>query len=279
MTVRRPSSESKAPRPCDLAAPVHQSVGRRVTGTRRAQYPPHAVYHVPRALSHSAWPLTPVSPEQSAWYAPCPVHTIHKAPRGSCAVRGRGDVALEEATRHRAHGPMCAQWGQAIAWGRGGGRLGCWPAPTDRPTSDITTIFLGKHTQSIKGAANWRPISGTQTFVWPLTHPPPGGRGVPRRATARAADGVCQGIHSNRAQTARLHRTTFLPLLLFGRWTVCVCVCGCIGMPSSRAQRAFEGWQRAQRTVPTDRLRQTGGCGQLGFTRPLLTPLVTPAQD
>ena len=56
--------------------------------------------------------------------------------------------------------------------GRGGG---AWPAPADPP--HIRIIFQQKM-KFINGAGNLRPILGTQTFVWPLTHPhnpPPSG--------------------------------------------------------------------------------------------------------
>ena len=46
--------------------------------------------------------------------------------------------------------------------------LGFWPIP---PTHNIRKIFLGGEMKFITRAGKW--ISGTQTVLWPQTHPPP----------------------------------------------------------------------------------------------------------
>ena len=47
---------------------------------------------------------------------------------------------------------------------------GFWLTP--HPPTHIRKFFLGKKMKFIKGARTWRSILGTQTFFWPLTHPP-----------------------------------------------------------------------------------------------------------
>ena len=54
----------------------------------------------------------------------------------------------------------------------GGGQIrppGFW---LTHPPTHIRKFFLRKKMKFIKGARTWRSILGTQTFFWPLTHPP-----------------------------------------------------------------------------------------------------------
>ena len=55
--------------------------------------------------------------------------------------------------------------GEGVVWGPG------QPRPTHRPTH-IRKFFLRQKMKFIKGAGNLKPILGTETFFWPLTHPP-----------------------------------------------------------------------------------------------------------
>ena len=56
----------------------------------------------------------------------------------------------------------------------GGGQIGPPGFWLTHPPTHIRKFFLRKKMKFIKGARTWRSISGTQTFFWPLTPPPPG---------------------------------------------------------------------------------------------------------
>ena len=56
--------------------------------------------------------------------------------------------------------------------GGGGGQIGPPGFWLTHPPTHIRKFFLRKKMKFIKGARTWRSILGTQTFFWPLTHPP-----------------------------------------------------------------------------------------------------------
>ena len=75
----------------------------------------------------------------------------------------------------------------------------------------IRQRFLRKKKKSVSGARNWRPTFGTQTFFWPLTHPPsppPRGRGL--RPLSNPLVVFCLGSvrTSFEAASARVHHST-----------------------------------------------------------------------
>ena len=51
-------------------------------------------------------------------------------------------------------------------------------APADPPPHPHQKIFLRQKKKFRKGPRNLRPVLGTQTFFWPLTHPLTGGGGL-----------------------------------------------------------------------------------------------------
>ena len=56
--------------------------------------------------------------------------------------------------------------------GWGGGQIGPPGLWLTHPPTHIRKFFLRKKMKLIKRARTWRWILGTQTFFWPLTHPP-----------------------------------------------------------------------------------------------------------
>ena len=59
-----------------------------------------------------------------------------------------------------------------VILGGGGGQIGPPGFWLTHPPTHIRKFFLRKKMKFIKGARTWRWILGTQTFFWPLTHPP-----------------------------------------------------------------------------------------------------------
>ena len=60
-----------------------------------------------------------------------------------------------------------------VILGGGGRQIGPPGFWLTHPLTHIRKFFLRKKMKFIKGARTWRSILGTQTFFWPLTHPPP----------------------------------------------------------------------------------------------------------
>ena len=114
---------------------------------------------------------------------PKPRPPAHGDVGDAASVRPRGSATTHGTSTRQphSHGPRTAQHGQGTVPGpllsdprgaRGG------PGLSDPPTHPhIRKFFLRGKMNFIKGAGKLRPISGTQTFFWPLIPPPPGGGG------------------------------------------------------------------------------------------------------